>query len=135
MDVVLPEHFGGPPKELICPITQEMMVEPVIAADGHTYERESIERWLSGASHQRSPTTNAAMLSRNLTANRLVSSMIAAYTSRLGIYRKQRHLHILYVCVMDRRAARGALHCGEGYEGGGAEDERPHRGGRRRGRA
>ena len=32
---------------LECPITHEIMNDPVIAADGHTYERRAIERWLS----------------------------------------------------------------------------------------
>jgi hypothetical protein len=27
------------PKELICPITQELMVDPVFAEDGFSYER------------------------------------------------------------------------------------------------
>ena len=34
------------PNELICPITMELMTEPVIAADGHSYEKAAIEEWL-----------------------------------------------------------------------------------------
>ena len=34
-----------PPDEYLCPITQELMHDPVIASDGHTYERDAIERW------------------------------------------------------------------------------------------
>ena len=30
------------PPEFICPITQEKMLDPVVASDGHSYERESI---------------------------------------------------------------------------------------------
>ena len=30
----------------MCPITQDLMNDPVIAADSHTYERTAIERWL-----------------------------------------------------------------------------------------
>ena len=30
----------GPPPSLICPITQELLEDPVIAADGFTYERK-----------------------------------------------------------------------------------------------
>lgn len=30
-----------------CPITGEVMDDPVIAADGYTYERSAIEDWLS----------------------------------------------------------------------------------------
>ena len=32
--------------ELTCPITRELMVDPVIAADEHTYERAAITTWL-----------------------------------------------------------------------------------------
>jgi len=30
-----------------CPITTERMSDPVIAPDGHSYEREAIERWIA----------------------------------------------------------------------------------------
>ena len=33
-------------QHLLCPITQEIMTEPVVAADGHTYEKKAIEAWL-----------------------------------------------------------------------------------------
>jgi hypothetical protein len=36
-----------PHRELICPITQELMRDPVVAEDGYTYEREAILRWFS----------------------------------------------------------------------------------------
>ena len=32
--------------EFICPITYELMREPMVASDGHTYERNAIEKWL-----------------------------------------------------------------------------------------
>jgi hypothetical protein len=28
-----------------CPISMEMMEDPVVAADGHSYERAEIEKW------------------------------------------------------------------------------------------
>lgn len=31
--------------EFLCPITFELMIDPVIASDGHTYERSAIEKW------------------------------------------------------------------------------------------
>jgi hypothetical protein len=38
--------FDDPPSELVCPITHELMTEdPVLAADGVTYERSAIENW------------------------------------------------------------------------------------------
>eukprot|EP00567_Pseudictyota_dubia_P017663 CAMPEP_0197460846 /NCGR_PEP_ID=MMETSP1175-20131217/54991_1 /TAXON_ID=1003142 /ORGANISM="Triceratium dubium, Strain CCMP147" /LENGTH=172 /DNA_ID=CAMNT_0042996017 /DNA_START=34 /DNA_END=548 /DNA_ORIENTATION=+ len=30
----------------LCPITREIMTDPVICADGHTYERHAIDMWL-----------------------------------------------------------------------------------------
>jgi hypothetical protein len=36
-----------PPDEFVCPITQEVMDDPAVAADGHTYERAAIERWMA----------------------------------------------------------------------------------------
>ena len=37
--------YGIPPDEVFCPITTEIMRDPVLAADGHTYERSAIESW------------------------------------------------------------------------------------------
>lgn len=34
------------PNEFLCPITLEIMTDPVIVASGQTYERESIQKWL-----------------------------------------------------------------------------------------
>lgn len=33
-------------EEYFCPITQEIMTDPVVAADGHTYQRKNITEWL-----------------------------------------------------------------------------------------
>lgn len=53
----------GIPDEFICPITLERMTDPVIASDGHTYERSGIEEWLA-TGHRTSPRTNLPL--RNL---------------------------------------------------------------------
>ena len=33
------------PKELCCPISHELMEDPVVAADGQTYERAAVEEY------------------------------------------------------------------------------------------
>ena len=49
-------------KDLICVITREVMHDPVVARDGHTYERKAIEEWLSrGGLDKISPTTKIPM--------------------------------------------------------------------------
>lgn len=46
--------------EFSCPITRELMRDPVIAADGHTYDREAVEMWLRN--HDTSPKVTCAIL-------------------------------------------------------------------------
>ena len=60
------------PDELICPITLERLRDPVIASDGHTYEREALQGWLdlhSATEMVRSPTTGAVLSDRTLKPN------------------------------------------------------------------
>ena len=51
-----PEGEGEPPDDFICPITTEIMSDPVMTADaradGHAYERTAIERWLATSSRR-----------------------------------------------------------------------------------
>jgi len=57
----LKSSMEGIAEELLCPITHELPVDPVIAKDGKVYERSAIERWLSKPDQQRSPSTGAEM--------------------------------------------------------------------------
>lgn len=61
----------------ICPITQDIMKDPVMAADGFTYDRESIAMWLQ--SHETSPMTNAKFDHKNLTPNHALRSSILEF--------------------------------------------------------
>jgi hypothetical protein len=63
-----------PPAQFLCPITQEMMRDPVITADGHTYEREAIAKWLEA--HNTSPLTNAQLDHTHLIPNHALRSLI-----------------------------------------------------------
>ena len=44
------------PPSFLCPIGREVMRDPVMCADGHSYERTAIATWLQ--SHATSPNTN-----------------------------------------------------------------------------
>jgi hypothetical protein len=44
---IMANQHPNPPNELVCPITQEIMFDPVVASDGRTYERNAIYTWLS----------------------------------------------------------------------------------------
>ena len=64
-----------------CPITYEQMRDPVIAMDGHTYERAAIERWIAENRDRPvlSPLTGASM-SRLLIPNYALKKAIEEYT-------------------------------------------------------
>merc|ERR1711963_619454 len=55
------------PEEFICPITQEMMDNPVSDNEGISYERTAIEEWLKIKNE--SPLTNKPLLHSDLRPN------------------------------------------------------------------
>ena len=63
-----------PPEDFICPITTELMADPVMAADGHAYERTAIERWL--ATKSTSPMTGEALEHTFLSPSHMVRRQI-----------------------------------------------------------
>eukprot|EP00961_Rhodomonas_salina_P164528 2216687-Rhodomonas_salina.1 len=68
------EHISISSSAFVCPITQEKMRDPVIAADGFTYERSAIETWF--ASCRRSPSTNNDLPNTKLIPNRILKQII-----------------------------------------------------------
>ncbi|CAL5020436.1 unnamed protein product [Urochloa decumbens] len=74
-DRAAPAHF-------VCPIFQEVMADPHVAADGFTYEREAIMGWLDGG-HDTSPMTNLTLHHCELTPNRALRSAILEWQQQL----------------------------------------------------
>ena len=72
---------GEIPDHLLCGITLEIMKDPVIAADGHTYEKCAIEQWLATGART-SPTTNEPLASLVLLPNHAIRSAIAEEMER-----------------------------------------------------
>ena len=62
-----PQPPPAVPDELLCPITLSLMSDPVLAMDGHTYERAAIEDWLRRS--RDSPRTGVALASDLLVPN------------------------------------------------------------------
>ena len=58
----------------ICPITMEVMKEPVICSDAHTYERSAIEKWLS--TNNCSPMTRQIITNNSLIPNIVLRDII-----------------------------------------------------------
>jgi len=72
----LSNHLSKGIDAFLCPITREIMNDPVICCDGHTYEREAIDMWLK--SNSRSPKTNQPLHSRILIPNHAMRNSIDA---------------------------------------------------------
>ena len=64
----------GVPDGYLCPISLEVMEDPVIAADGHTYCRAAIERWL--LHHSTSPKTGEPLEVTMLIPNHIMRRQI-----------------------------------------------------------
>lgn len=73
--------FSDIPNDFICPINQDLMKNPYIAADGFSYELEAIEGWLKTGS-TKSPMTNLILKHTNLTPNRILRSLITDWRKR-----------------------------------------------------
>lgn len=76
--------MGNPLPSFFCPITDNLMRDSVCTADGHTYKRVAIERWL--ARHETSPSTKIQLLNKNLTPNRALRKSIEAWQETHGMH-------------------------------------------------
>lgn len=83
-DVVKCMLVGEVPERFICPISSGIMTNPVSTMEGHTYDYESIARWLSVPEHNRDPLTNLPLKSKNLIPNMLVRSDYAAFRAEVA---------------------------------------------------
>ncbi|GAB6027955.1 hypothetical protein CHUAL_002183 [Chamberlinius hualienensis] len=63
------------PHEFFCPITHEVMKDPVIASDGFSYERKAILEWLQSGKAS-SPMTNQKLSYMQLTPNYALKMLI-----------------------------------------------------------
>lgn len=73
-------------EQLQCPMTLEIMDDPVIAEDGYTYERSAITRWIN--ENGTSPMTRMRMQASELRPNRAIKALIDTYhtqTQRIAV--------------------------------------------------
>jgi len=112
------------PSDFLCPITQELMQDPVATADGQIYERKAIEAWLTN--HNTSPLTNKALESKNLISIPFVKNHIEAFKKdknicsfkqlfeyvKSGDFNKLSTLHYVedYINLIDKESGDSLLH-------------------------
>ncbi|CAF3802955.1 unnamed protein product [Rotaria magnacalcarata] len=79
---------------LRCPITMDLFHDPVVASDGHTYERQAIEQWIR--SNGTSPLTRQPLSIDQLHPNRKVKELVDVFETLL---REKNYQFILDVDV------------------------------------
>ncbi|KAJ9179952.1 hypothetical protein P3X46_008262 [Hevea brasiliensis] len=76
-DTVVPDEFK-------CPISGDLMIDPVILATGQTYDRPFILQWLNDG-HRICPQTQQVLYHTMLIPNHLVREMISHWCKKHGI--------------------------------------------------
>ncbi len=101
---ILPE----PPARYLCPITQEIMLNPVIAFDGYTYEADVIQKHLSIKST--SPMLNTALVDTRLIPNLNLRSEIREFLENnphywQQVYFSEEQCHLVETACRDNNIA------------------------------
>merc|ERR1712157_192114 len=73
---IIPEHY-------ICPITQELMTDPVIVSSGHTFERTAIIEWLEDG-NDINPLTGEQLENVDIKPNYALKDAIKEYRRKLA---------------------------------------------------
>jgi len=101
------------PTDYFCPITMEVMQEPVIAADGHSYEFKSLTNWFAtqeqgGAANFTSPKTGAKLWNTITITNHTLKGAIAAALADAQVPLEHMHLLSMNNLTSSRRRHMGS---------------------------
>lgn len=80
------------PSAYLCPITQDLMRDPVIAQDGFSYEREAITKWFL-VGRKTSPITNNTLECTYVFPNRTLKTSISEFVERRRALLRERLIH------------------------------------------
>uniref|UniRef100_A0A7R9WYF8 U-box domain-containing protein n=1 Tax=Craspedostauros australis TaxID=1486917 RepID=A0A7R9WYF8_9STRA len=76
------------PERFICPITQEIMVDPLVSKHGHNFERRAILQWLNDHANspdQCCPMTRKALTPSMLFPNASLRTQIRSWQAQNGL--------------------------------------------------
>ena len=68
------------PESFVCPLTLDLMQDPVVTCDGQTYERKAIEEWFARSAT--SPLTGQPLPHPGLAPNVVLRGLIREYLER-----------------------------------------------------
>ncbi|CAM0955002.1 unnamed protein product [Alopecurus aequalis] len=74
----------APPPDFRCPISLDLMRDPVVSSSGQTYDRESITRWF-GAGKSTCPKTGQVLTNLELVPNKALKNLISRWCRENGI--------------------------------------------------
>uniref|UniRef100_K3ZDB1 RING-type E3 ubiquitin transferase n=1 Tax=Setaria italica TaxID=4555 RepID=K3ZDB1_SETIT len=74
----------SPPLDFRCPVSLELMSDPVVASSGQTYDRDSIARWF-GSGKSTCPKTGQVLTNLELVPNKALKNLIARWCRENGI--------------------------------------------------
>ncbi|KAL3520089.1 hypothetical protein ACH5RR_018238 [Cinchona calisaya] len=77
------ETFITIPKDFCCPISLDLMKDPVIISTGQTYDRSSISRWMEEG-HCTCPKTGQMLAHTKLVSNRALRNLITQWSTAHG---------------------------------------------------
>ncbi|XP_074354908.1 E3 ubiquitin-protein ligase PUB23-like [Apium graveolens] len=78
------------PSYFVCPISLEIMKDPVILSTGITYDRMSIEKWIFSRKNNTCPVTKQLLTDTELTPNHTLRRLIQAWCTLNASYGIQR---------------------------------------------
>ena len=71
------------PSAFRCPITFAPMFDPVVAADGHSYDRTALQQWFERG-RTTSPMHGGALANQSFVTNQALKSQVAEWLQRRG---------------------------------------------------
>ncbi|XP_015691471.2 U-box domain-containing protein 16-like [Oryza brachyantha] len=74
----------APPSDFRCPISLDLMRDPVVVASGQTYDRESIDRWFSSGKST-CPKTGQVLANLELVPNKALKNLISKWCRENGV--------------------------------------------------
>eukprot|EP00271_Cylindrocystis_brebissonii_P001280 TRINITY_DN11591_c0_g1_i1.p1 TRINITY_DN11591_c0_g1~~TRINITY_DN11591_c0_g1_i1.p1 ORF type:complete len:976 (+),score=101.35 TRINITY_DN11591_c0_g1_i1:162-3089(+) len=77
-------HDDDCPAEFVCPLSLDIMVDPVIIASGQTFERAYIEEWLK--KHSKCPKTNQELAHHRVVPDVAAKRVIGEWCEANGIH-------------------------------------------------
>ncbi|CAI8583753.1 unnamed protein product [Vicia faba] len=78
------DTFLTVPKDFCCPISLDLMRDPVIISTGQTYDRSSISRWMDEG-HTTCPKTGQTLAHTRLVSNRALRNLIVQWCNAHGV--------------------------------------------------